>query len=139
MGRAILDTDILSEILKGRDPNVHARMSDYLVQHARLTFTSVTVLEIVAGYRKRDAFAQALRADQLFKQNDEIVPDADDYRLAAEIVGGLLKAGRVIGIIDPLISACAIRRNLDIVSGNTLHFEFIRTLGYEFGLLNWRT
>lgn len=139
MNRAILDTDILSEILKGRDPHVHGHVKTYLIHHARLTFTSVTVMEIMAGYRKREAFVQASRADQLFNQNDEIVPDADDYRLAAEIVGGLLKTGRVIGIIDPLISACAIRRNLDVVSGNTAHFEFIRALGYEFKLENWRT
>lgn len=134
----ILDTDILSEVLKGINPNVGEHQLGYQAHFTRLTFTSASVMEILTGLRKRGAPAQLQRAEALFALNLEIVPDAADYRLAADISGDLLKAGKVIGIVDPLIAACAIRRGYGIASGNTAHFEFIRQLGYSFHLENWR-
>ena len=95
-------------------------------------------MEILTGYRKRGAVAQQARASTLFGGNVEIVPNAADYRVAADINGDLLSRGRVIGVVDPLIAACAIRRGYGVASGNTSHFEFIRQLGYNFYLENWR-
>ena len=43
-----------------------------------------------------------------------------------------------IGLIDPLIAACAIRRGYDVATGNFAHLEFIKRLGYNFHLENWR-
>ncbi len=138
MRPAILDTDILSEILKGVDPIVGQRAIGYQTHFSQLTFTSASVLEILAGYRKRGAQAQRQRAAALFATNSEIVPDADDYRLAADIIGDLLIAGRPVGMIDPMIAACAIRRGFVVASGNTRHYEFMRQAGYGFQLENWR-
>jgi len=133
-----LDTDILSVILKGIDPTVEQHKDTYGAHFQKLTFTSASVMEVLTGYRKRSAPAQQQRAATLFSLNSEIIPDAADYRLAAEINGDLLKVGRIIGIVDPLIAACAIRRGLGVASGNTAHFEFIRNVGYNFHLENWR-
>ena len=138
MTAVLLDTDILSEVLKGKDPNVHAHFTRYLAFHSEVSFTSATVMEIMAGYRKRGASLQAQRADGLFMQNNEVVPEAADYRLAAQIIGDLLKKGKGIGMVDPLIAACAIRRGYGIASGNTVHFGYIREVGYQFELVNWR-
>ena len=49
MDRSLLDTDTLSEILKGRDLNVALRADRYLDRHPRLTFSSVTTMEILYG------------------------------------------------------------------------------------------
>jgi len=138
MQRIILDTDILSEILVGQNPNVAAYVLEYTAEYQQLSFTSFSVFEILSGLRKRDAKAKLKRAEQLFAQNIEIIPEAADYRLAADIVGDLLKAGQPIGIIDPFIAACAIRTGSAVATGNTDHFSYIHNAGYSLTLVNWR-
>ncbi len=49
MIKSILDTDILSEYLKGHDSSVAGRASRYAAEFGVFTFTSVTVYEIVYG------------------------------------------------------------------------------------------
>jgi predicted nucleic acid-binding protein len=49
MPKSLLDTDILSEYLKGHDANVTRRASSYYQMHGVFAFTSVTVHEIVYG------------------------------------------------------------------------------------------
>jgi len=51
MRKALLDTDTLSEISKGFDNSVLKRASDYLTAHNRLTFTSISVNEVLYGLR----------------------------------------------------------------------------------------
>jgi hypothetical protein len=43
MLKSILDTDILSEYLKGHDLTVAGHAIEYLEEHGVLTFTSVTL------------------------------------------------------------------------------------------------
>jgi predicted nucleic acid-binding protein len=138
MREVILDTDMLSEILKGVDPIIERHKSAYDDKFQKLSFTSASVMEILTGLRKRGAVAQQQRAATLFSQNSEILPDYLDYRLAADINGDLLRQGLVIGIVDPLIAACAIRRGFGVATGNIKHFDFIRRAGYDFHLENWR-
>ncbi|MBV8842048.1 MAG: hypothetical protein JO307_04480 [Bryobacterales bacterium] len=47
MSKVLLDTDILSEYLKGHDRTVVRRAGEYAQQYGIFTFTSVTVHEIV--------------------------------------------------------------------------------------------
>jgi predicted nucleic acid-binding protein len=56
MPKTLLDTDILSEYLKGHDRNVIWRAADYARQHDASTFTSVTVHEIVFGHKHRRSY-----------------------------------------------------------------------------------
>ena len=53
MLEVVLDSDILSEILKGINPTVQKRKEDYKVNFQQMTFTSTSVMEILTGYRKR--------------------------------------------------------------------------------------
>lgn len=132
MPQLVLDSDITSEILKGRNPEVIKHTLAYKVLFPTLTFTSATMLEVLYRYERVQAFAQIRRAEMLFAANDEIVPVTEDYRLAATVAGALDRQGTTIGLIDPLIAACAIRRGYGVVSGNTDHFEFIKRLSYSF-------
>ena len=50
MSRVLLDTDILSEILKGKSPIVTAKAATYLAQQGCFTTSAVTVAEIVYGF-----------------------------------------------------------------------------------------
>ncbi len=138
MRKAILDSDILSEIVKGVDRTVLQKASDYLDVHHGLTFTSISVYEVLYGLKAKPALRQAERFVALLAEHNEIVPDADDYRIAADIRATMHLAGTEIGKADPVIAACAFRRNLPIVTGNTRHYQFIINAGFLLTLENWR-
>src|SRR5437867_814309 len=55
MDEALLDTDILSEVLKRKDQQVLASARQYLAQHQRLAFSAITVYEIVRGLKATGA------------------------------------------------------------------------------------
>jgi predicted nucleic acid-binding protein len=133
-----LTATLFQKSSKGEAPQVEQHKIVYVAQFSKLTFTSATLLEILYGYERVRAHAQIKRAETLFAANDEIIPASEDYRLAATIAGALDRNGTTIGLIDPLIAACAVRRGYGVASGNTGHYEFIRKLGYTFHLENWR-
>ena len=56
--KSILDTDILSEYLKGHDAVVVDNAARYAREHGIFTFTSVTIHEIVYGLELKSAHAQ---------------------------------------------------------------------------------
>lgn len=86
----------------------------------------------------KPALKQAERFLQLVSVHDEIVPEKEDYRIAAKIRAGLNLAGKEIGKADPVIAACACRRHLVVVTGNTKHYRFVASLGFPLDLENWR-
>jgi tRNA(fMet)-specific endonuclease VapC len=138
MQRVIIDSDLLSELVKLKNPNVEAKANAYQLEHKDITFISLTALEILSGLKHINAPAKLKRAEMLLAENEEILPTVEDYRYGSDIVSALWKAGTPIGLVDPMIAACAIRRGLGVASGNTAHFEFIRKLGFNFNLENWR-
>lgn len=139
MTRCLLDTDILSEIIKGKNLAVASRVTTYLETHDRLTTSAISVAEIVYGLRRvgrEDRLQQFERAANLA----EVLPFDDvAARLAGRINGDLVRKGRVIGMPDVMIAAIALRAGIPIVSGNQAHFEFIRETGYDLSIQNWRT
>jgi predicted nucleic acid-binding protein len=139
MTRCLLDTDILSEIIKGRDLAVAARVTTYLETHERLTTSAISVAEIIYGLRRvgrEDRLQQFEAAASLA----EVLPfDDDAARLAGRINGDLVRKGRVIGMPDVMIAAIALRAGVSIVTGNQAHFEYIRVAGYDLTIQNWRT
>ncbi|MBV8361095.1 MAG: hypothetical protein JO189_24630 [Deltaproteobacteria bacterium] len=76
MSKILLDTDILSEYLKGHDRTVIRRAADYARQHGVFTFTSVTVHEIVYGLELKNATAQLQKALLWLNRNEQITPTA---------------------------------------------------------------
>ncbi|HWD98351.1 MAG TPA: hypothetical protein VG345_04925, partial [Bryobacteraceae bacterium] len=69
MSKALPDTDILSEYLKGHDRVVIRRAADYARQYGVFTFTSVTVHEIVYGLELKGAAVQMQKALLWLNQN----------------------------------------------------------------------
>lgn len=53
MSRRLLDTDILSEVIKGKNQNVATSAANYLAQHGRLTISAVSVAEIIHEFRRK--------------------------------------------------------------------------------------
>ena len=57
--------------------------------------------------------------------------------LAGRIAGDLDRTGQTIGKADPMIAA-ALQHGLEMVMGNTAHYQRIQQLGYPLTLINWR-
>lgn len=136
--KSILDTDILSEYLKGYDATVVRRGNRYARDHGVFAFTSVTVFEIVCGLEVKDARNQLRKVLAWLNQNEEITPLAADYRRAATIKATAAKQGSIVELPDCLIAAVAARLDRPLVTGNTDDFEAIRRTGINLSLDNWR-
>ena len=138
MDKALIDTDIYSEILRAVNPSVTRNATTYRRSHGVFSLSSITVTEIVRGLQR----SQSMRRLNDFITAigfEEIIPlDRDDAELAGRIAGDLERTGQRIGLSDPMIAAIAISNGLDLVTGNTAHFERIQNLGYSLNLANWR-
>ena len=138
MVKSILDTDILSEYLKGHHPTVISHAARYAREHGIFTFTSVTVYEIVYGLELKAASSQLTTALAWLNQNEEITPASADYRTAATIKATARKNGSVLELPDCLIAAVAVRLDRPLVTGNTEDFQAVQKTGINLILENWR-
>lgn len=136
--KAILDTDILSEYLKGHNRAVAGRASAYAKDHGVFTFTSVTVYEIVYGLELKRASSQLNKVMTWLKQNEEITPIDADYLAAATIKAKARRQGAAVELPDCLIAAVATRLNRPLVTGNTDDFRAIQETGVDLSIDNWR-
>lgn len=139
MTRCLLDTDILSEVIKGKDANVAAAATTYLAAYERLTTSAISVAEIIYGLR-RVGREDRLRQFELAIDLAEVLPfDDATARLAGRINGDLVRHGRIIGMPDVMIAAVALRARIPVVTGNQAHFEQVRVSGYDLTIQNWRS
>lgn len=100
MNKCLLDTDILSEIIKGRDLVVAAKARTYLTQLGRFTTSAVSVAEIIYGFRRigREDRVSQFEASLM---NAEVLPfDTAAARQAGRINADLERSGRTIGMPD---------------------------------------
>lgn len=138
MNKALLDTDTLSEIGKGKHAAIAANAKTYRKVYGYYSFATVTVLEIVRGYQKARQF-QRLHAFIASIASEEVFPlDESAAELAGRIAGDLDRTGQPIGRADPIIAATAIDQGLELVTGNTAHYQRIQQLGYPLMLTDWR-
>jgi tRNA(fMet)-specific endonuclease VapC len=138
LNKAILDTDIFSEVVKGVDQTVAANAKTYRRAFGHYTVAAVTVMEIVQGYQQKQAVRQ-LQAFLAALPSQEVLSfDETDAELAGRIAGELERVGRPIGTADSMIAAIALRHHLELVTGNTAHFQRVQQLGYPLVLSNWR-
>jgi tRNA(fMet)-specific endonuclease VapC len=138
LDKALLDTDIFSEILKGIAPRVAAQAIAYRAIFGRYTISTITVLEIVKGLHK------VQREDRLQQFLDGLTTvevltlDVQSAELAGRIYADLERTGQPIGRADPIIAAIALQYGLILITGNQAHYERIQSLGYDLKLDNWR-
>lgn len=138
MPPVLLDTDVLSELLKGVNTNVVQRGQAYWEEFGTFTFSSVTVYEIVRGLKEKDARNQLQHALAWFAKNDEIVPLAADYLAAGHVIAQAKRMGRIVHLPDALIACSSARLKLTLVTGNTSDFEAIQQAGLAIQIENWR-
>jgi tRNA(fMet)-specific endonuclease VapC len=138
LNKSLLDTDIFSEITKGVNPTVAAHATAYRQAFSRYTISAVTFMEMVRGYQKKQATRQ-LQNFLTTVASEEVLPfDQTAAELAGRIAGELERIGHPIGLADPMIADLALTHGLELVTGNSAHFQRVQNLGYPLILVNWR-
>jgi tRNA(fMet)-specific endonuclease VapC len=134
MDETILDTDLLSEVLKAKDHRVLATAQQYLAEHQRLAFSEMTLYEIVRGMHAKRAVRQLSR---FLKTVDTSVvfPISRPVLLrAADLWSEGQRGGHPKDDADLIIAATALETQRVLASGNTAHFSWISGLR----LVDWR-
>ena len=96
-------------------------------------------MEIVQGFQKNQSTRRLQAFLALLAAQEVIDFDQDDGELAGRIAGEFGRVGRPIGTADSMIAATALRQQLELVTGNTAHFQRVQQIGYPLTLSNWRT
>jgi tRNA(fMet)-specific endonuclease VapC len=132
---ALIDTDTLSEVMRGRDPRVRRRAAEYLAAHGRFAFSVITRYEILPGLKAKQAARQVAAFEARCRASD-VLPLSDAVvDRAAEIYGELHRAGQLISDADILIAATALVHGLPLMTNNAAHFS--RVPGLTWG--SWRS
>lgn len=138
MNKALLDTDILSEIIKGVDRTVASHATQYRRAFGLYTLSSISVMEVVQGFQMNQSTTRLLAFVASLATQEVLSFEQEDGELAGRIAGELKRLGRPIGTADSMIAAIAIQQKLELVTGNTAHFQRVQQLGYPLTLTNWR-
>lgn len=131
---ALLDTDVLSEVLKQRHAGVVAKAAAYFAQYREFAFSALTRYEVIRGMRDRQATRQLQQFD-LFCQQALILPVTDAVLMRAAdlwVIGR--RQGHSRTDADLIIAATALEHGRTLVTGNTAHFSWIPNLTLD----NWR-
>ena len=138
MNKALLDTDTYSEVLKAVDPSVTRNATTYRQAQGILTLSTVTVMEVIRGFQKNQSQRKLQNFLSAIASEEVLLFDQAAAELAGRIAGDLERLGQPIGVADPMIAAIALTQGLELVTGNTAHFQRIQQLGHPLTLVNWR-
>ena len=134
MDESILDTDMLSEVLKRKNPQVLTTARKYLLEHQRLAFSDMTVYEIIRGLKATQAtrqlsvFLRTVATSDVFPVSRAVLLRAADLWVEGRL------GGHPHDDADLIIAATAIGNQRVLVTGNTIHYAWIKDLQ----LADWR-
>jgi tRNA(fMet)-specific endonuclease VapC len=135
MQPALLDTDILSEVIKAKDAHVVEQGRRYLATYPQFAFSAITLYEIVRGMLANRAFRQ-MQAFMRLAGDSDVVPISEPILLrAAELWADARDRGHPRDDADLIIAATALETSRLLVTGNTSHYDWIAGLP----LSDWRT
>ena len=132
MKQSMLDTDILSEFLRGNTKVIN-KVDEHLKEYGFINLSIITYYEILNGLLYKDARKQLTRFEEFVALNKVIPLTLRMAKTAAIIQADLRKKGTEIGHTDTLIAGIAITSELQLVTNNTDHFKRIK--GLE--ITNW--
>ena len=132
MKQSLLDTDILSEFLRG-NPKVIEKVADHLKEFGFVSLSIITYYEILNGLLYKDAKKQLQKFEDFIQLNKVIPLTLPMAKTAATIQADLRKKGTEIGHTDTLIAGIAITSELQLITNNTNHFKRIKGLKID----NW--
>ena len=131
----LLDTDICSYVIRGRDPGLLATLQSKARSGADISISAITYAELRSGAERSPHADRYNHAIGLFCERlsgvlgwDRIA--ADEFAL---LEAALLKRGRPIGRNDTMIAAHALSLGCAVVTNNHKHFSRVPRLEVE----NW--
>jgi tRNA(fMet)-specific endonuclease VapC len=134
MDKAILDSDMLSEVLKDKNPQVAQHARQYLSQHGRLAFSAISYYEILRGIMAKQALQQLSTFERTASTAEILSVSIAVLRRAAELWATATAGGHPRDDADLMIAATALEVGRVLVTGNTQHFAWIPGLRIE----DWR-
>ncbi|MFN0135584.1 MAG: PIN domain-containing protein [Phycisphaerae bacterium] len=137
MIRLLLDTDVLSQLMRGKNARVASQLAAHFADRDRIAICSITVIEVVAGFQARGHTARLHRFLNRLDDMDVWPIDTPTAVLGGQIIAELQRRGTPIGWADPLIAAVAIRHELTLLTGNARHYARIREIGQPLQFENW--
>lgn len=133
MSLYVLDTDIVSLIMKGRLPGAARARLDVLPS-SRVAITSVTLGELYYGALRSLAPQKWMDATRrVVGHLDCLGFDAEAALRYGEMRAGLDGRGLSLADADLRIASICLARDLTLISGNEKHFARVPGLRYE----NW--
>ncbi len=132
MKPSMLDTDVLSEFLRG-NPKVIAKVDEHLKKFGYISLSVITYYEILNGLLYKDAKKQLTKFEEFVVLNKLLPLSQRMAKSAAAIPAELRKKGTEIGHTDTLIAGTAVSSGLQLVTNNTKHFKRIKGLTVD----NW--
>ena len=135
MDEAIIDSDIVSELIKAKNPRVLHIGAHYLSQHQRFAFSAITFYEVCRGFLSIGAVARLTKFVQ-FAAASEVSPvSLPIFCRAAELWSQAYRGGHSRDDADIIIATTALESNRTLVTGNTAHFAWIPGLA----VTDWRS
>ncbi|HEX5733234.1 MAG TPA: PIN domain-containing protein [Blastocatellia bacterium] len=95
MDKALLDTDIFSEVLKGVNANVIVKATAYHAAFGHYTTSLITILEIVKGYNKVGREDRIQKFLLVLPSVELLTLDLSAAETAGRIFGSLERAGQL--------------------------------------------
>lgn len=132
MKPSMLDTDVLSEFLRG-NPKVIEKVAEHLKEYGFVSLSIITYYEMLNGLLYKDARKQLQKFEDFIQLNKVIPLTFPMAKAAAVIKADLRKKGTEIGHTDTLIAGTAITSELQLITNNTNHFMRIKGLVID----NW--
>jgi tRNA(fMet)-specific endonuclease VapC len=134
MDVALLDTDILSELLKQHDPAVQVRAEVYFRNHSQIAVSAITCYQILRWLREPPKAVRLAQFDEMLRQQIVLDVDLPVLDRAADLWIEARAQGHPREDIDLIIAATALHHDVTLVSANTKHFDWIDGLRLD----NWR-
>lgn len=134
MDTALLDTDILSELMKQHDPVVKQRSEAYFRSQSQVAISAISCYQVLRWLREPPKAKRLAQFNQILAQ--QIILDVDMPVLdrAADLWIEARANGRPREDVDLIIASTALSHNLTLVTANTKHFDWIAGLKLD----NWR-
>lgn len=132
MKQVLVDTDILSEFLRGNH-KVIRNVEKYLQFNDAINLSIITYYEILNGLLYKDAKLQLQRFTDFAELNKILPLTISATKKAAEIHAELKRKGQPIGHTDCLIAGIALSNGLQLTTNNSEHFKRIQ----ELEIINW--
>lgn len=132
----LIDTDIFSYILKGKDPVKQTALKSF-EEYQFFRISCISYYESLRGLKANPNLGKTLKHFYVLMEDTKIVDlDKKTLDIAANIYADLKQNGNLIGELDILIGATALANNYTLVTNNIKHYQKIQKYT-DLKIENW--